>query len=748
MFDEVLRSPGQPLENQPRAYMENRFERDFSQVRIHTGAQASGSAKALNADAYTYGHNIVFNTGQYSPQSFEGRRLLAHELTHVVQQQAVAQEAALAPRPIYGSPNSSAEAEAENIGARVARGGQVVTRVPVSTPTVQRQPQSPPAGDQKGATDNSTERALTRPEERKISESSPGEIEIKAEPVLISLYNFPIDKATLKPEHRAVLKALALLLAGAKGANLELLLMGHTDSSGEPDVNNPISKRRALAVRNALPERSGIPLQSYWFGEDRPLVTNETVDGRSRNRRVDIYLVPLQAVDHKKKETKDPTKGDQEIDIIIYLKTGRKVRKTEIKKKKDEPEKKEPPKDDDDGGQKKDDGKKQNGGGGGWSIPNPCDGLLLGALCAAGGAWGAKKILCTAEPELCALYEWLKDDDGDGKKKPPEEKDEPKKEMERKACPISVELPSGVHRVPEPGSPSPLYLKWPFNMTLKFQQEAADHSPYCDCNCGEYRQEVKGWFEDNAYGGPVKRRPHHLRHGIYMDPDVFLEDGIATDPTHGYGHRYLTFIARLHSKDQARPMLAQNTDNDKFVDSGGHDDRENGCTYKGKDEPGVAAFSHPQAEYHFHLWFRGGPVDACNGDEEKGGWHEWEVIGDRVPPQSPPKPPQPKPSRTGTRSRPYSGPATGDQVSFVYAGGMSYAIKEATGSIKIQFLSQGEFHTSFIEIFITDVTDSTVLFETTNTSPVNVAPEDHRPLVIQPHTPGFIPKDKLRPPDP
>lgn len=83
---EVLRSPGQPLDAGARAFMEPRFGRDFSGVRVHTDSQASRSARAVNALAYTVGRDVVFGAGQYAPKTAEGQGLLAHELTHVVQQ--------------------------------------------------------------------------------------------------------------------------------------------------------------------------------------------------------------------------------------------------------------------------------------------------------------------------------------------------------------------------------------------------------------------------------------------------------------------------------------------------------------------------------------------------------------------------------------------------------------------------------------------------------------------------------------
>jgi hypothetical protein len=81
---DVLRSPGQPLDPATRAFMEPRFGYDFSRVRVHRGAAAEESARDLNAHAFTVGHDVVFGAGPFAPEA--RRRLVAHELSHVVQQ--------------------------------------------------------------------------------------------------------------------------------------------------------------------------------------------------------------------------------------------------------------------------------------------------------------------------------------------------------------------------------------------------------------------------------------------------------------------------------------------------------------------------------------------------------------------------------------------------------------------------------------------------------------------------------------
>jgi len=116
---EVLRSPGQPLDLATRAFMESCFGHNFSQVRVYTGRQAGESAKMLQTYAYTLGNNAVFGQGQYRPETLEGRQLLAHELTHVVQRRSVPMNLNIS------SHGSSEEGIAENEAERIAN--QVVS---------------------------------------------------------------------------------------------------------------------------------------------------------------------------------------------------------------------------------------------------------------------------------------------------------------------------------------------------------------------------------------------------------------------------------------------------------------------------------------------------------------------------------------------------------------------------------------------------------------------------------------------
>ncbi len=83
---DMMRGGGRPLPGSVRTFFEQRLGRDFADVRVHAGTAAADIAGALRARAFTIGQDVVFGAGQYAPESPSGRRLVAHELTHVIQQ--------------------------------------------------------------------------------------------------------------------------------------------------------------------------------------------------------------------------------------------------------------------------------------------------------------------------------------------------------------------------------------------------------------------------------------------------------------------------------------------------------------------------------------------------------------------------------------------------------------------------------------------------------------------------------------
>src|SRR5215212_3833407 len=114
---EVLGSQGRPLDSATRSFMEPRFGHDFSQVRLHADPNAAESAASVGAMAYTVGRDMVFGASRYAPGTHEGRRLIAHELAHVVQQGRSAGERSSSLE--LDDPVGSAEREAEGAAGAV-----------------------------------------------------------------------------------------------------------------------------------------------------------------------------------------------------------------------------------------------------------------------------------------------------------------------------------------------------------------------------------------------------------------------------------------------------------------------------------------------------------------------------------------------------------------------------------------------------------------------------------------------------
>jgi hypothetical protein len=143
---DVLRSAGQPLDAPTRALLEPHFGHDFSQVRVHADGKAADSARAVNASAYTVGRDLVFGAGQYAPRSAEGRQLIAHELTHVIQQGNGAGSGQRVAGGIrVNEPGDAYERQAEAMAASVAHGaspgpgGRAAPPLSAAPPSVQRQ---------------------------------------------------------------------------------------------------------------------------------------------------------------------------------------------------------------------------------------------------------------------------------------------------------------------------------------------------------------------------------------------------------------------------------------------------------------------------------------------------------------------------------------------------------------------------------------------------------------------------------
>ena len=224
---DVLRSPGQPLDARTRAYMEPRFGHDFSQVRVHTGGRAAESAMAVNARAYTAGQNIVFGANEYSPQSNAGKRLLAHELTHTVQQRNSA-GMALQVREV-GPAGDAYEREAQHIANRVVSNG--VANGGSLTPA---QPRLQRLGD---LTQVPPDLPCT------VANSSP----IPA----IKTVLFAVSSDTITPDQQTDLEGFVTAWHAA-GTNPVVRVDGYASTDGPDPFNWSLSCRRAQAVVDEL----------------------------------------------------------------------------------------------------------------------------------------------------------------------------------------------------------------------------------------------------------------------------------------------------------------------------------------------------------------------------------------------------------------------------------------------------------------------------------------------------------------
>jgi hypothetical protein len=134
----VLRSSGEPLDSETRAFFEPRFGHDFSHVRVHANETAAASARAVSANAYTVGRDVVFDAGKYHPQDQTGRELIAHELAHVVQQQRATTRTGSAGLVIDNNP--TAEREADHAAQQATSGRGPIDIAVSSEGRVARQP--------------------------------------------------------------------------------------------------------------------------------------------------------------------------------------------------------------------------------------------------------------------------------------------------------------------------------------------------------------------------------------------------------------------------------------------------------------------------------------------------------------------------------------------------------------------------------------------------------------------------------
>lgn len=264
---DVLNSSGQPLDSETSSLMQSRFEHDFSDVRIHHDSQAATSAQAMSAQAYTVGQHIVFGAGQYAPDSTTGKRLLAHELTHTLQQQLPA-------APIAELPAS--EQEADRAADAVVAGNpiSIQTTAPIG---VARQPlpsSSPISADLTDSASPFLARAIGS----------------------ITIDNFGLGSTKIPPGREGELRKTAqqIIKLLKRYPRSIIRVIGHTDTVGEAERNQSLGSDRAAAVQTVL-VGEGVPSQQLEVtskGETAPAISTTDNQPEGRNRRVVVQFEP------------------------------------------------------------------------------------------------------------------------------------------------------------------------------------------------------------------------------------------------------------------------------------------------------------------------------------------------------------------------------------------------------------------------------------------------------------------------
>lgn len=271
------------LDAATRIRMERQIGEDLRDVRVHTDSSAAATASSLNAQAFTVGRDVVFSAGAYAPETTSGTRLLAHELTHVLQQRAGSTTRAAgdgqgsisaATDPFEQAANQTAErvvAESDRGPEGSAASFADHERTTAAPPAIQRQP-APGVPDV----------TLVPPPFLARSMGSQ------------TLDGFGLDSAALTSEQQERLaelaRAILTLLRSYPGGSIAMI--GHTDATGTEAHNLGLGARRAAAVKGAL-VAAGVPaeiISTSSAGETQPIVPSEQPE--PRNRRVEVRFEP------------------------------------------------------------------------------------------------------------------------------------------------------------------------------------------------------------------------------------------------------------------------------------------------------------------------------------------------------------------------------------------------------------------------------------------------------------------------
>jgi outer membrane protein OmpA-like peptidoglycan-associated protein len=274
-----LRGGGQPLPQTVRTFFEPRFGCDFGRIRVHADSEASEIARQLNARAFTVGRDIVFGAGQYAPETLAGRKLLGHEFVHVKQQTGADSSSILHYHIMY-----------QELGKKQKQQQKEVILTPTKAKpsyasVIMRKNGKSFAEQAEGITERSTEIAWSKSSKGLVEEAKSGE--------RFLIMNFAINSAQLKPEHKEYLDKIYYGVLAADPM-AKITIIGHASRTGSLWFNKRLSRERAKSVREFYKDymRADRFKKVVGKGYAEPIADNKAVDGRAKNRRVEIIVTP------------------------------------------------------------------------------------------------------------------------------------------------------------------------------------------------------------------------------------------------------------------------------------------------------------------------------------------------------------------------------------------------------------------------------------------------------------------------
>jgi outer membrane protein OmpA-like peptidoglycan-associated protein len=302
MADAVMRNGNIKNKTSPRGEQSSGL--DLSGVRIHTGSRAAESARAVNAHAYTVGNDIVFGEGQFSPRSSSGRRLIAHELTHVLQQSN--SSPVNLQRSAVSNPTKSDGGEGDILR------GEAPSELAVEPPAKKKSSAKAPVAKDPNC-------GSYEPGEIGTSHGEPGHLSSDIErldPTRLLIADFGVEWRHVKNSVKKDPALKSWLDAWERDDSYRLTITGYSDCVGAESLNGGLRESRASNMENVLGPAAKTRVTSRGAaGPSSYVTTNDNPANRARNRGVVIgfhreFTFPEETIIGKKPSFCGPESAD------------------------------------------------------------------------------------------------------------------------------------------------------------------------------------------------------------------------------------------------------------------------------------------------------------------------------------------------------------------------------------------------------------------------------------------------------